>query len=324
MIESRKLGDIEVSALGMGCWAIGGPFWEGDTPLGWGEVDDRESIRAIHEGLDNGINLIDTANIYGAGHSEYVIGKAIAGRRDKVVLSSKFGFDANEETKQVLGAFHQPGEIRAMLENSLRRLKTDYLDIFYFHIGDHPVEHVDCVANTLDVLVEEGKIRSYGWSTDDIERAESLTDRNAYTSVQFESNVFNRNHAMMAVCEKHNLAGLNRSPLAMGLLTGKYTDGSSLSSSDIRKISPEWMTYFKDGKPAPELLTKLEQLKAILTSDERTLTQGALAWLWAASPNNVPIPGFRTVEQVRGHIGALEKGALTQSQLSEIDLLLSK
>ena len=322
-MQKRILGKALVSPLGMGCWAIGGPFWEGDKPLGWGQVDDKESIKAIHAGLDAGVNFIDTANIYGAGHSEVVIGKAIAGRRDQVVLSSKFGFDCDVDTKQVLGAFSKPDEIRQMLAKSLQRLGTDYLDILFLHIGDLPIEEALVVRDTMDELVQEGKINAFGWSTDLTDRAECFAQSPDCAAIQFEQNVFNPNLAMTTLCENHRLAAINRGPLAMGLLSGKYSSGLALDDSDIRKVSPDWLTYFKDGKAAPELIARLDAIRDILTSNGRTLTQGALAWLWAVSPNNIPIPGFRTVEQITINAEAMEKGALSQAQLAEIALLLN-
>ena len=112
---------IEASALGMGCWAIGGLFWAGETPLGWGEVNDEESVRAIHAALDRGVNFFDTANVYGAGHSERVLGRAIAGRRSDVVIATKFSTLFDETTRQVTGSDASPEGIRKACEESLRK-----------------------------------------------------------------------------------------------------------------------------------------------------------------------------------------------------------
>ena len=170
----RTLGrsGIEVSALGLGCWAIGGPFWAGETPLGWGEVDDNESIRAIHAALDLGINFFDTANVYGAGHSERILGRALAGRRSQVVIATKFNAVFDEETRQVIGADASPEGIRRACEDSLRRLNTDYIDLYQFHDNGYPADQAEPVRETLEELVKEGKIRFYGWSTDFPDRAE--------------------------------------------------------------------------------------------------------------------------------------------------------
>lgn len=322
-MEYRKLGNMLVSPIGLGGWAIGGEFWEGDQPLGWGKVDDKESIRAIHYALDNGVNFIDTANIYGAGHSEVVIGQAVKDKRANVILSSKFGFDADEKTKQILGSFSNPHEIQAMCEASLRRLDTDYLDVYYFHIGDHPIEQIDEIRETLEDLVNQGKILSYGWSTDCEQRAASLIGRPGFTSVQFENNVLNPNQSLMTLCERHSLAGVNRSPLAMGLLSEKHLANMTLSDTDIRKLSPEWLSYFENGKPSPRFVSKIEAIRDILTSDGRSLVQGSLAWLWAQSPNNIPIPGFRTEQQVQQLIQGIEKGPLKPIQLEQIQNIMA-
>ena len=147
---TRTLGrsGIEVSALGMGCWAIGGPFWSGTTPNGWGEVDDDESIRALHAALDAGVTFYDTANVYGAGHSERVLARAFAGVRDRVVIATKFNAIFDEETRQVTGNSAEPAHIRQSCEDSLRRLATDYIDLYQFHDNGYPAEQAGPVAAT--------------------------------------------------------------------------------------------------------------------------------------------------------------------------------
>ena len=138
----RTLGrsGIEISAMGMGCWAIGGPFWHKEKPLGWGQVDDAESIRAIHAALDLDITFFDTANQYGAGHSEVILGQALTGRRDQVVIGTKFFYLCDEVTKQAYGADASPDGIRSQCEDSLRRLKTDYIDLLQFHASEYPAD----------------------------------------------------------------------------------------------------------------------------------------------------------------------------------------
>lgn len=323
----RTLGrsGIEVSALGLGCWAIGGPFWAGETPLGWGEVDDNESIRAIHAALDLGINFFDTANVYGAGHSERVLGRALAGRRSQVIIATKFNAVFDEQTRQVIGADASPEGIRRACEDSLRRLNTDYIDLYQFHDNSYPADRAEPVRETLEELVKEGKIRFYGWSTDFPDRAEVFARGPHCTAIQFQLNVLDDNPAVIAICEKYNLAAINRGPLAMGLLTGKYTSQTRVSADDVRgERSPEWMRYFRDGRPSPEWLAKVEAVREILTSGGRTLAQGALAWLWARSPQNIPIPGFRTVAQVQENAAAMQFGPLTPEQMREIDAILGR
>src|SRR6266545_6714224 len=146
-VVKRKLGrsGIEVSAMGLGCWAIGGPFWMGETPVGWGEVDDEESIRAIQRGMELGVNFFDTSDVYGTGHSERVLSRALVGRRDQVVIATKFGNTFDEATRQLTGGNGSPEYIRQACEASLRRLKTDYIDLYQFHRGDHPIAEAGAV-----------------------------------------------------------------------------------------------------------------------------------------------------------------------------------
>jgi aryl-alcohol dehydrogenase-like predicted oxidoreductase len=323
----RTLGrsEIEVSALGMGCWAIGGPFWSGETPIGWGEVDDEESILAIHIALDQGVNFFDTANVYGAGHSERVLSRAIAGRRSHVVIATKFNSVFDETTRQVTGADASPEGIRKACEESLRRLNTDYIDLYQFHDNDYPAEKAAPIRETLEMLVQAGKIRAYGWSTDYVDKAEVFAQGPKCSAVQLQLNVLDDNPDMIALCEKENLAALNRGPLAMGLLTNKYTTEIKIAADDVRgEKSPEWMKYFKDGKPNPEWVVKRDAIREILTSKGRSIAQGALAWNWARSEKTLPIPGFRTVVQVQENAGAMQFGPLTIEQMQEINKLLGR
>ena len=315
---------IEANAIGMGCWAIGGVFFRGDTPAGWGEVDDRESEAAIAAAIDHGITLFDTANVYGAGHSERVLGSALAGKRERVIIATKFWSTFDEETKQITGAGASPEDIRSACDASLRRLGTDYIDLYQFHSGGYPIDGVAEVIETLESLVEEGKIRYYGWSTDDTTRARAFAEGAHCTAVQFQLNVLSDNAPMISTCDELNLAGLNRGPLAMGLLTGKYTKDSTLADNDVRgPNAPEWMRYFEEGRPSQQFLNRLESVREILTSNGRTLAQGALAWLLARSGRTFPIPGIRTVKQATENAGALEKGPLTEKQMNEIAELLA-
>jgi len=327
MTFTRKLGrsGIEVSALGMGCWAIGGPFWEKGTPLGWGEVDDNESIRAVYYAMDLGVNFFDTANVYGAGHSERVLAKAFAGRRGEVVVATKFNAVFDEQTREVTGSDATPASIRQACEESLSRLNTDYIDLYQFHDNGFPANHAGPVREALEELVKAGKIRAYGWSTDFVDRAEVFAQGKNCTSIQLQLNALDDNKEVIALCEKYDLAAINRGPLAMGLLTGKYSSSTSLSVDDVRgEKSPQWMKYFKNGRPNSEWLRKMEAVREILTSNGRTLAQGALAWLWGRSRQTLPIPGFRTVEQVRENCGAMQFGPLTVGEMKEVEKILDR
>lgn len=316
---------IEVSALGMGCWAIGGPFFSGEIPQGWGQVDDAESTRAIHAALDHGVTFFDTANVYGTGHSERVLGAALGKKRSHVVIATKFNAVFDEATRQVSGSDATPAGIRKACDDSLSRLGTDYIDLYQFHDNGFPAKDAQPVRDTLEELVKAGKIRAYGWSTDFVESAEFFAGGEKCTSIQLQLNVLDDNAPMIALCEKHNLAAINRGPLAMGLLTGKYSNGTTVSIDDVRgQKSPDWMKYFKNGTPNPEWLAMRDAIVDILTSNGRSIAQGALAWNWGRSPLTLPIPGFRTVKQVEENAGALQFGPLLPEQMAEVEKILKR
>jgi aryl-alcohol dehydrogenase-like predicted oxidoreductase len=323
---TRTLGrsGIPVSALGVGCWAIGGPAYRHEQPIGWGEVDDDESVRAIHRALDLGVTFFDTADIYGAGHSERVLGRAFAGRRDEVVIATKWSNLFDEETKQAVGRDMSPEYLVKALDASLRRLGTDHIDLYQLHAGDETVAAAEPLLAVLEDQVAAGKIGWYGWSTDDPERATAWARNGEHcTAIQHSLSVFQDEPEMLAVCESEGLASINRSPLAMGLLTGKFTESSTLGRDDVRGIAPDWLQFFRDGRPAPEWLNRVAAVRDILTSGGRTPAQGALGWIWARSGKTIPIPGCRTVAQVEENAGALQFGPLTDDQVAEIDKLLS-
>jgi aryl-alcohol dehydrogenase-like predicted oxidoreductase len=325
MMRTLGRSGIQVSALGMGCWAIGGPFWNGATPLGWGEVDDEQSVRAIHRALELGVTFFDTANVYGAGHSERVLARALKGRRGQVVIATKFNSVFDETTRQVSGSDCSPPAIRSACDASLRRLETDYVDLYQFHDNGYPADQAGPVRETLEELVRAGRIRAYGWSTDFADRARAFAEGPKCASIQLQLNVLDDNPEVIAVCEQNNLAAINRGPLAMGLLTGAYTAETKPGADDVRgSRSPEWMKYFKEGRPSPEWLQKRDAIREILTSGGRTVAQGAIGWLWARSSRTIPIPGFRTVKQVEENSAALSRGALGAAQMSEIAKILGR
>ena len=322
-MNKRTLGrsNIQVSPLGMGCWAIGGVWQFLDIQAGWGEVDDNESIRTIHHALDNGITFFDTAANYGTGHSERLLAKALAGRRDQIVIATKFGFNVNEAAKHVTRYEHDNEiikNVRAECEASLRRLNTDYIDLYQFHVWDYPLEPAVALREALESLVREGKIRYYGWSTDSVEAARVFAAGEHCVSIQHDLNVVKDAPEMLALCEQLNLASVNRSPLARGALTGKYTQDTTFPENDVRRDQWSHETFFV---PA---LDRLDALRDILTSSGRTLAQGALAWIWARSEQTIPIPGIRTVAQAAENAGAMQFGPLSDEQMHQIDALLRR
>lgn len=329
-MNKRLLGKsgIEVSPMGFGCWAIGGPTkrrgLDGElSEMGWGDVDDDEAIRAIHTALDLGITLFDTANNYGAGHSEEILGKALKGRRDEVVIATKFGsvfdedkkihIDVNDDESPLDEAF-----IRDAIEGSLRRLKTDYIDLYQCHRGSYPIERAPAIVEILEILVQEGKIRHYGWSTDHPERARIFGEGQHGTAVQARLNVLVDAPETIALCEELDLGFLNKSPLNAGILSGKYTVESTFPENDGRHgidLSSERFA---------SMLDKVQHVGEVLTSDGRTMAQGALAWIWARNERTLPIPGFKNVKQATENARAMEFGALSAGQMQQIDDILER
>ena len=322
----RTLGKskLEVSALGMGCWAVGGPWtWaqpgRDPYPAGWGNTDDDESIRAIHAALELGVNFFDTAANYGAGHSEVILGHALKGRRDEVVIATKFGHIINQQEKTVYG---DPDlivkNVRTDVENSLRRLQTDFIDIYQLHEGDYNPDLAPELQSILEELVEAGKIRWYGWSTDLVDRARIFAPGAHCTSIQFRLNAIYDNPEMRSVCAEFDLAGINKDPLNKGILTGKFTSASTFPENDIRS-----MAKFSEPRIV-ERLRVVDELRDIFTSNGRTMAQGALAYIWGLDERMVPIPGFKSVAQVRENAGALQYGPLTESQVQEVQRIVAQ
>ena len=320
---SRTLGHtgIEVSDIGFGCWAIGGPVTFYGRPDGWGEVDDDESVAAVRRALELGVTFFDTADVYGAGHSEQVLGRALAGHRDEVVIATKFGYTFDPDQRAITGQDATAAYIRRACRASLRRLGTDRIDLYQLHLGGLPAAQAQDVAGALEDLVAGGFIRAFGWSTDDPQRAAAVGGGTHCAAIQHELNILADAPAMLAACEAHDLASINRSPLAMGLLTGKYHAASRLPADDVRAAQP-WVGYFTSGRPAPQWLAALAAVREVLTGGGRTLAQGALCWLLARSPRTVPIPGIRTVNQAEQNAAALRLGPLPPAEMAEIARLL--
>jgi aryl-alcohol dehydrogenase-like predicted oxidoreductase len=325
----RRLGksDIKVSALGVGCITIGGPWartHRGGAVFYPGKVDDDETIRAIHRALDLGVNFFDTAANYGAGRSERILGRAIADRRDKIVLTTKFGYLVDEEhnVTDFYGGDENsdevPRNVHKDCEASLRRLGTDYIDLYLFHVGGYSPSKAAKVRDTLEELVAEGKIRVYGWSTDNPEGARVFAQGEHCVAIEHQFNVMDDAPEMLAVCDQFDLASINHSPLAAGLLTGKYYVNSRFPEDDRRSSA-----YYQDNWVTP-ILGRLDAIRDVLTSDGRTLAQGALGWIWARSEHTIPIPGFKTVAQVEENIEAMEFGPLSNEQMRQIDELLGR
>lgn len=179
------------------------------------------------------------------------------------------------------------------------------------------------VREVLEDLVRLGKIRAYGWSTDRTDAVKAFSTSPNCSVVQQQLSVLDGNMELLALCEELNLASINRGPLGMGLLTGKFVQDTTFANDDVRHHA-EWHPGFKDGKPTRDWLGKLASIREVLTSGGRTLSQGALAWIWALSPRTVPIPGFKTVAHVEENCKAMEFGPLISDQMIEIDRILGR
>ena len=306
--------------MGLGCWAIGGPWTMEGNPLGWGNVDDEESIRSLQQALDLGITFFDTAPNYGAGHSEYLIGKAFKDKRTKVIIATKFGTIIKEDAKEVehfLDHKSLLNKIQEDCEDSLRRLQTDYIDLYQFHLGTYSLGDAEEIREVLERLVVDGKIRYYGWSTDDLDCAEVFAKGNKCIAIQHRLNVLKDAPAMLEFTRENKLGSIARGPLGRGLLTGKYDKTSVFPDNDNRareKFQKQWIG---------PILGKLDDLRDVLSSGGRTLAQGALGWIWAKADNTIPIPGFKSMKQVEENANAMGFGPLHRAEMDQINQVLS-
>lgn len=312
------------SSLGMGCWPIGGPMYAPDgTSLGYTNSNDKESIQTIQAALSNGIKLFDTAAAYGAGHSERLLGKALKGHADALIVS-KIGMAIDETTKQITGDEIAPETVMPAIDRCLERLERDTVDLVLLHVNSLPVEQADQIFDEMDKACQAGKIQAYGWSTDFSENAAAMSSRTNFSAVEHAMNVLTDAPKIQDIVRTNNWSALIRSPLAMGLLSGKYKKGQNMSAEDIRSQSLQWMQYYKDSQPNPEYLDRFENVRELLQTGGRTPVQGALAWLWGRSPLNIPIPGARTVEQIEGLAAAVELGPLPNPIMLEIESLVER
>ncbi|NKE56252.1 aldo/keto reductase [Lentzea sp. PSKA42] len=312
------VGNFEVPPLGIGTWAMGGPFSAPTgEPVGWGPTDDAESVKALQRSFELGVRLFDTADVYGCGHSETLLGQAFASVRDEVVIATKWGCRFDAENRRMIENDGSVEYLRRAVEGSLRRLGTDRIDVYQLHIGDLGLEEAALLRDECEALVTAGKIRSYGWSTDDPERARFFGEGEHCVAVQADINVLFDNPEMYS---ETSLAVLCRRPLAMGLLARETFD--ELPSDDVRVTNPSWLQFFVDGRPSPEYFKAREAVRDVLTSGGRTLVQGALAWFWARSPRLIPIPGIRTVAQAEENAAALSFGPLTADELAQVESVL--
>ena len=311
-MRTRILGatGIEVSEVGFGAWAIGGPATLGDMVIGWGKVDDNESVAALNAALDVGINFFDTADVYGAGHSEEVISKAFAGKRDRVVIASKFG------NRVIDGKWlkdFSPAWAKESIEGSLKRLATDYIDLIQLHSPDADHVFQDDLWETLAKLVDQGKIRHYGVSVGPWQQGLKVIDTRKPQTIQVVFSIFERGPAEGGLLGKAKAADVGiipRVPLASGFLTGKFKKGHTFAPDDHRaRLSREDI----DSR-----IDKVERLRPIAEARGQTLAQLALSWILSHDGVTVVIPGAKTVHQVRDNAAAGAAPLLSEREMREI------
>ena len=317
-----KFLDTDIAPLGLGCWPIAGAMYASDgTSLGYSNSDDKESIKTIHAALDHGISLFDTAAAYGAGHSERLLGKALKHRPETVVVT-KIGIGINEQTKVLSFDDFEATSVLPAINDSLKRLERDCVDTVLLHLNSLPVTHAETLFSEMEKARLAGKIKSFGWSTDFTASAQAMASQQGFVAVEHAMNVLMDAPSIQQTIHDNQLYALIRSPLAMGLLSGKYTTDSILPKGDIRTNNQEWTKYYIDGKPNPSHVNRFNAVRELIQTDGRTAVQGALAWLWAKHPRNIPIPGARTVEQIEGLTEALCFGALPTEVMEAVDLLV--
>jgi len=318
-----KILDREIAPIGMGCWAIGGPFHAGGESWAYSTANDTESVATIHAAVDAGIQVFDTAPAYGAGHSERLLGKALKGNHD-VVLVSKLGLSIDEKERSILGEDIHPQSVPLAVDATLERLQRDRLDVMFLHLNTLAVEKAQGIFEALEKLVTTGKVGTYGWSTDFPANVDAMASEKNFTCVEHAMNIFMDVPTIQATVQRHQLTAFIRSPLAMGVLTGKYTADSVQPSSDIRASGAEWLEYYHDARPSARYLKNLEALRELLQSDGRTLTQGALCWLLSKSDDNLPIPGARTPAQIVENAAAMQFGPFSDSIMHEMESLIDR
>lgn len=315
-MELRRMGrsGIKIGPLGLGTARMAGLGWREDiVPQEVSSRNKRDAIRAIHAAVDLGVTLFDTAENYGHGLSESILGEALLGRHKGVVVVTKFGEDPvpDQEDPWSLDA----SSIKLKCEASLRRLRLDCIDLYLLHRRDYPLERAPALMEVLEDLVNAGKIRYYGWSTDDVKRARFFADGEHCTAIEHRLNVFNDNPSMLELCQAQDQASLNRVPLLMGVLSGHWSPETKLEKDDPRK---QWFEHAEFQK----LLACAQQIEPFLTVDGRSYVQGALGWIWARSPLTIPLPGFRDMEQLKELAQAQEFGPLSKNAMRAIEELL--
>jgi len=312
-MKNRKLGksNLEVSAIGLGC--MGMSFGLGPA------ADKNEMLSLIRAAVDRGITFFDTAEVYGPFTNEELVGEALAPVRDRVAIATKFGFKAAPEGQRWSGLDSRPEHIKEVADASLKRLRTDVIDLFYQHRVDADVP-IEDVAGAVKDLIQQGKVKHFGLSEAGVQTIRRAHAVQPVTALQSEYSLWWREpeKEILPTLEELGIGFVPFSPLGKGFLTGKISEDTQFDKSDFRNIVPRFSAENRKANQAMvDLLTKVaEQKKA-------TPAQIALAWLLAQKPWIVPIPGTTKLHRLEENIGAVNL-ELSPDDLRELDLAAAK
>jgi aryl-alcohol dehydrogenase-like predicted oxidoreductase len=306
-MQKRRLGrnGPEVSALGLGCMGMS-EFY--------GARDDAESIATIHEALDRGINLLDTADVYGPYTNEELVGRAIRGRRDEVVLATKFGFVRDPADPSKRGVDGSPEHVREACDASLRRLGVDAIDLYYLHRVDTSVPIEDTVGAMSD-LVRAGKVRWLGLSEVSAQTLQRACAVHPVAALQSEYSLWTRDpeDGVLDACRELGVGLVAYSPLGRGFLTGAIRSPDDFDADDYRRDNPRFQ-----GENFARNLALVDTVTSIAAAKDCTPAQLALAWVLAQGADIVPIPGTKRRKYLNENLGALDID-LTAQDLAAIE-----